>query len=220
MNQPLVIGSGLLALALSVVVWPVTKFATTLAHEGGHALAASTMGGTVDSIRLNGDGSGATNVGGLGWFGKVFTGLAGYLGPSAFGLAGAVLLADDRVAVVLWLTLFFLVLALLQIGRIVGAVVVVAIGTIVVLVLRYASAGQQTWFAYTWVWFLLLSGFRHVITLQRLRKLGPDSRSDAYELRTRTHLPARLWSGLFWPATLVGLGYGAAILLDLVQVGG
>src|SRR5205814_8719424 len=110
-SQSVVVMSGLVALVLSLIVWPVVRFAVTIAHEGGHALTASMMGGTVRSIHVyrNKDprGRGLTTWSGVGPVGRFFTTLAGYVGPSIFGLGGSVLLAGGHSAAVLWLSLRF-----------------------------------------------------------------------------------------------------------------
>lgn len=215
-SQLVAVTSGLVALVLSLIVWPLVLFAVIIAHEGGHALTASMMGGTVDSIHVYGKndprGRGLTTHSGLGPLGRFFTTLAGYVGPSIFGLGGAVLLAGGHSVAVLWLSLVFLLLALLQMGNVLGRVATVATGAVLVLVLRYASPDGRTFFAYTWVWFLLFGGFGHVIAT------GWHS-GDATTLRKRTLVPAVLWSALFGLATLAALGYGAGILLNLVYVG-
>jgi hypothetical protein len=210
-----VVGSGLLALLLSLIIWPIVRFAITLAHEGGHAFTASLMGGAVDSIHLyrNDDsrGRGKTYFRDVGPFGRFWTALAGYLGPSAFGLLGVVLLVYNRVNVVLWLSLVFLVLALMQSGNLLGFVTSVATGAIVVMVLKYGSPGQETLFAYTWIWFLLFGGFGHVIAVL-------SGSGDAHELRAMTFLPVSLWSGFFWLTTLGALVYGGGVLLGVVNL--
>jgi hypothetical protein len=216
--QVLVIAAGLLAFVLTLTVWRVVEFAITIAHEGSHAITASMTGSAVESVRINRSGGGATNFQDVGSLSKFLTWLAGYLGPSAFGLVGAVLLADNKVVAVLWTSLFFLLLALLQSGNPLGAVVIVATGAVIVLILRYAPPGLQTFFAYTWIWLLLIGGFLHVRVLQRARKQGSDEKSDAYQLRKLTHVPASLWSGFFWLATLVALFFGGLVLLELVHI--
>ncbi len=211
-----VVGAGLIALLLSLIVWPVVRFAVTIAHEGGHAITASMMGGTVESIHVyrNNDerGRGITFFRGVGPFGKFFTALAGYTGPSIFGLGGAVLLAGGHSVAVLWLSLVFLLLALIQMGNILGGLAAVGTGAVVILVLRYASTEGRTFFAYVWIWFLLFGGVGHVVAS------GWRS-GDAGELKRLSLLPATIWSGFFGLATLAALVYGAGILLNLVHVG-
>jgi len=212
-SRMVVVGSGLLALFISLVVWPVVGFAVTVAHEGGHAITGSMMGGTVHSIRLGRGATGVTRILGGGLLGSFLTGLSGYLGPSLFGLLGAVLLTGGHDLAVLWLSLVFLLLALLQMRNILGAVATVATGALIVLVLKYAPPHGRTFFAYTWIWFLLFGGFGHVATP------GRTTSADAAGLKKLTFLPATVWDGFFWLATLAGLAYGGGILLGLVQFG-
>jgi divalent metal cation (Fe/Co/Zn/Cd) transporter len=96
--------------------------------------------------------------------------------------------------------------------------VTVVLGGLIVLMLHSASAGQQSFFAYTWVWLLLFGGFGQVLAFQHERRNGGDTGSDAVVLRTMTWLPASLWSGFFWLASLIALVVGAGILLHLVDL--
>jgi hypothetical protein len=218
----IVVMSGLLALVLSLIGWSLVRFALTLAHEGGHAFTASMMGGSVDSIHMyrqnTGKGWAETRFNGVGPFGLFFTALAGYLGPSVWGLLGAFLLVKQQASAVLWLSLFLLVLALIQAGNWLARLVTVVLGGLIVLMLHSASAGQQSFFAYTWVWLLLFGGFGQVLAFQHERRNGGDTGSDAVVLRTMTWLPASLWSGFFWLASLIALVVGAGILLHLVDL--
>ena len=212
-------GSGFLGLVLSLPVFTLLSYALTIAHEGAHALTVAMTSGKVQSITVSRGGGGLTKFTGAGPLGSFFVFLAGYLGPSAFGLLGAVLLAGNKVTAVLGVSLVLLFLALIQSGNFAARAAILVVGAIIVLVLRHASAGQQLFFAYTWIWFLLIGGFVNVIGLQNLRGKGPDNRSDAFQLRKLTFLPASLWSGFFWLATLAALGYGAGILFGIVEVG-
>jgi len=83
-----------------------------------------------------------------------------------------------------------------------------------------AGKDVQTLFAYTWTWFLLVGGFRHVLEFRRIRpRGGKDSDSDAAVLRKMTFLPAPLWVGFFWIATFAALLYGGGILLGMLKLG-
>jgi hypothetical protein len=216
----LVLGTGLLALVLALFTWPIMKHTITLAHEGGHALFVKLSGGTVESVKVNRGTSSGTSFAGLGGLGRFVSALAGYLGPSLFGLAGAVLLTRGRTVAVLWLSLAFLALMMLVVANLFGAVVLVGTGGLLVLAARYATGEAQTVAAYTWVWFLLIGGFLHVLDFRRERAKGPDTGSDAVQLRRMTYLPAPLWVGFFWLATLAALLYGAAVLLGRAALGG
>lgn len=214
----LVVGSCLLALVLSAVVWPAANIALSIAHEGAHALTASAMGGKVKSIKIS-KGGGVTGFTSAGPMGEFLTFLAGYLGPSVFGLMSAVLLAGDNVVAVLWVSLVLLFLALLRARNLLAGVGILITGGVFGVVLAYASPGAQLFFTHTWTWFLLFGGFIDVLVLQHLREKDVDTSSDAYHLRRLSLLPASLWSGFFWLATLAAIGYGAAILFGFIAVG-
>lgn len=216
-SPALVAGAGLLALVLSVVLWPVVLYAVTVVHEGGHVMTGAAMGGKVRSVKLSRAG-GVTDIEGLGPFGSFLTGLSGYVLPSVFGLVDAVLLRRDQVSAVLWLSLLFLIMMLIQAGNVLAAFVTVALGTAIVLVIRYATAGGQTFFAYTWTWLLLFGGFGGTLVLQAVRRAGDDRRSDAYRVGKATMLPASLWSGFFWLTSIVAMVFGAGIMLGFVTV--
>jgi hypothetical protein len=214
------IGSGLVALILTVVLWPLASFAIIIAHEGGHAFTASLMGGDVKSIEVNSRRNsirGLTTRSPLGPLGDFLTKLAGYIGPSIFGLIGTLLLVADKVVDVLWLSLFFLLLALVQMRNLLGAFAVVVTGGLIVFTLRYLGGTVQAFLTYVWIWFLLFGGFGHVVAFQRSRARGPDTGSDAYNLRLSTHLPASLFSGFFWLFSLLSLLYGGVLLLGIAH---
>jgi hypothetical protein len=212
------ISSGFLALAISLIFWPIARLAVTVAHEGGHAMTASMMGGSVTAISVSRKTGGLTETRGVGPVGSFFTAIAGYIGPSVFGLFGAALLVEGQVRAVLWISAVFLAMALLQSKNFGTAFVVICVGALLYWAIRYATEPQQTFFAYTWIWFLLIGGFGGVIALQGIRAGGADTSSDAYLLRRMTYLPSSLWSGFFWLATLAALVYGAGLLLGVVTL--
>jgi hypothetical protein len=213
----MVVSSGLVAFFASVICWPIFAYLLTIPHEGGHAIVASMLGGRIASIKMDRLGNGVTAVQSLGWVGSFMTGLAGYTGPSIFGIIGAALLAENQLAVVLWVSIAMLALALLQARSVVMFTLTLLLGGVFFLVVRYAAAGEQRFFAYTWVWFLLLGGFRGVIHLQILRRDNSNV-GDVGILRSMTHLPGSLWAGLFWLVSLVGLIYGACLMFGYMHI--
>jgi len=213
----MVVGTGLIALVISVIAWPLFTLVVTIPHEGGHAIVGSVLGGRIGSIRMDHRGNGVTLIASLGWFGSLLTGLAGYIGPSIFGIAGAALLAKHQVATVLWISVALLVLALLRARGLFTLLFTVFIASLFFVVARYASAGQQEFFAYTWVWILLLGGFRDVVQLQVLRRDNSNA-GDVGILRSLTKLPGSLWGALFWLVTLVALIYGACLMLGYMHI--
>jgi hypothetical protein len=205
------------AIALVVVVarplWRVARNAVTIAHEGGHALAALLTGRKLRGIRLEFDTSGLTlSAGRPTGPGMVFTLLAGYTAPSLVGLAGAWILGGNRITLLLWLAIVLLLLMLINIRNAFGVISLVLTGAIVFAVSWYASPQVQAAFAYVGVWFLLIGGVRPVGELQDLRRRGRMRDSDPDQLAHITHVPALFWVFLFYLVTLGALLIGAFML--------
>src|SRR5213595_2294358 len=89
----LALTAAFLAWLLAVPLYVVTQFVATVAHEGGHALVA-------------------TDAGEPPWLFAIFIGMAGYLGPSTFGLLAVALLIRGLNDAVLWASIGFLLLML------------------------------------------------------------------------------------------------------------
>ena len=67
------------------LIYPIRLFVTFI-HEGSHALVGLLTGGSVQSLTIGADGSGAVYSVPSGWLGAVLTSSAGYLGTTAFGV--------------------------------------------------------------------------------------------------------------------------------------
>ena len=204
-------------LAFTVVsarrLWRIARNAVTIAHEGGHALAALLTGRRLRGIRLEFDTSGLTlSAGRPSGPGMVFTLMAGYVAPSLVGLAGAWILGGNRITLLLWLAAVSLLLMLINIRNLFGIVSVVITGAIVLAVSWYTTPEVQAAFAYTGVWFLLIGGVRPVSELQRLRRRGRMRDSDADQLGRLTRTGGLFWVGFFYLATLAVLVIGTFML--------
>jgi hypothetical protein len=211
----LVVLTGIVALAAvaTPLAWRIGRNVVTIAHEGGHALAAVLTGRRLTGIRLHSDTSGLTlSRGRPTGPGMVFTLLAGYVAPSLLGLAGAWLLGGNRITLLLWLAVALLLAMLVMIRNFFGIVSVVITGAVVFVVSWYASADAQAVFAYTGVWFLLLGGVRPVAELQTLRRRGRLPGSDADQLAGVTRVPGFFWVVLFGLVNVVALVAGGALL--------
>jgi Peptidase M50B-like len=198
-------------LALVAVLWSVswrwTRTVVTIAHEGGHALAAMVAGRGLTGIRLHPDTSGVTvSTGARRGPGLVFTFLGGYPAPSLLGLGGAVLVAADRAQLMLILALALLAACLIQIRNLFGALAVVATGALVAAVAGWATPRVQDGFAAALCWFLVFGGLRAVRELQRGRRRSRRADSDADMLAGLTRVAGGIWAALFW---LVG---GVAVI--------
>ncbi|WP_431922894.1 M50 family metallopeptidase [Micromonospora wenchangensis] len=208
----------LTAVAALVVVavrssWRVARNAVTIAHEGGHALAALLTGRRLHGIRLHSDTSGLTlSAGRPTGPGMILTLLAGYVAPSLVGLGGAWLLGGNRITLLLWVAVALLLAMLLLVRNVFGVLSLLVTGGVVLVVSWYATPQVQAVFAWTSVWFLLFGGVRPVFELQRLRSRGRMPESDADQLAHLTPFPALLWVLVFGLVNLFALVVGAVLL--------
>lgn len=207
-------GSGVLAVAIAVAavlvpgLWPRTRHLVTIAHEGGHALAALGTGRRLAGIRLHSDTSGLTvSVGRPSGAGMVLTLLVGYLTPPALGLGAAAALAAGWVTAMLWATLALLAGMLLQIRNVFGAALLVVTGAGVLALSSWAPPQAQVVAGQILAWILLLGGTRAAWELVGVRRRTRRGTSDADQLARLTRVPAVLWTGGFV------LGAGALALL-------
>jgi hypothetical protein len=191
-------------------IWALVKHFHVMAHEGMHAITGTILGIRVRKVELKRNGDGLTQyrvpaVGGRGFL----AGFAGYLGPSAFGLAAAGLIKLGLIVAALWAAVVFLALLLLKVLRSFGfgwISVPVVIGLFVILNL-YAPVSLQVVMAYLITWVLLLSGFSMAVNHW-------TGASDAAILKKQTHLPRWLWAVL-WVAGTFGAVYLGFRLLVL-----
>ncbi|WP_241661253.1 M50 family metallopeptidase [Thermomonospora catenispora] len=212
----LVLLTGIAALGAVVhgPTWRVARNVVTIAHEGGHALAAVLTGRRLDGIKLHSDTSGVTvSRGKPDGPGMVFTALAGYITPPLLGLAFAVLLSRGRITLMLWVSLALLAGMLVMIRNAYGALAVAATGLLIFLVSWLGTAEAQAAFAYLATLFLLLAGLRPVIELQRMRARQMAPSSDADQLAHLTGVPGLVWVGLFAFVSLAALLAGGKLLL-------
>ena len=107
---------------------------------------------------------------------------------------------------VLWLLVLVLVLVLFLLGRSFGWLSVPLAIAALYLILRDAHARTEVVVAYAVAWLLLLTGLREAISH------GIHS-AHADLLRSRTHLPRRLWSLLWLAGTAAALLIGGKLLV-------
>lgn len=205
-----VIASAVVAVALVVIppVWGSSRHVVTLVHEAGHALIAVLTGRRLNAITLHSDTSGLTiSSGRPTGTGMIATAAAGYLAPSALGLAGLMLVDADRTPWALWGFLVALAAILLFIRNGWGLVVVGLSGVAVAALTWRGSVEVQNFFALTFAWFLLVAGPRTVIDLWAHRRRVRSRTSDVDILARLTHVPAAVWN-----AAMLLLTVGALVL--------
>jgi hypothetical protein len=207
----------LLAAALALVavtwttVWRWTRTVVTIAHEGGHALVAVLAGRGLTGIRLHADTSGLTvSTGARRGPGLVFTFLGGYPAPSLLGIGGALLVAADQAALMLWIAIALLVATLVHVRNAFGVFSVLATGVLVGAVAWWGQPRLQDGFAAALCWFLMFGGVRAVHELRRSRRRGA---SDADMLGSLTWLPRGMWVLVFWLIAAAAVIVVAGILL-------
>lgn len=185
-------------LVLPAQVWPLTRNVVTIAHEGGHALAALLTGRRLAGIQLHSDTSGVTvSAGKPTGLGMIVTAYAGYVAPSLLGLGAVVLLAQGRVLATLWAATVLLALMFIMIRNLYGALTVALTGGAIFAISYWTPLIVQSTAASLLVWFLLLAGPRPIMELQLKRRDGEAEDSDADQLARLTHIPGIVWVTLF-----------------------
>jgi len=205
--------TAVLGFIAAVPLWRFTKYTIVVAHEGGHALFGALFGQKITGIRLSRDGGGETGFPPtIPWLADLVITMAGYLGPSAVGLAGVYLLLHDQADVLLWLSIGLLAVLLVKMRNPLGFVAVIGTGFVLYWVARHWPDPAQLTFGYGWVWFLLMGATRHMTDLFWATR-GSDKGSDAAVLQRLTFLPDFFWLVVFWLATMSALVFGGAALL-------
>lgn len=197
---------GLAALAIVLLLWvPVDHF-NAMGHEGAHALIAAIFGFTVIDIVLDRNRNGLTRyIAGKG-LALVLVGVAGYLGPSVFGLVAAWLITVGAPIAVLWLTVLLLVMLLTALAWSFGFISVPVAIALLLAILRYAHTGTEVVLSYGLTWLLLLSGVR--VAFAHGTKAG-----DADILHGHTHLSRGLWALIWMTGTVYALILGGGMLV-------
>jgi hypothetical protein len=206
-----------LTLAFALVVphpaWRISRNVVTIAHEGGHALAAILTGRRLDGIRLHSDTSGVTvSAGKPHGPGMILTAFAGYVAPSLVGLGAAALVAHGRALLALWVTTALLALMLVMIRNVFGALTITLTGALVFAVSWWTPNIFQMAFVLQMTWFLLVAGPLPVWELQQKRAQGLAEESDADQLAALTGIPGIVWVLLFGLVNVAALGYAARLI--------
>jgi hypothetical protein len=207
-------GLAVLAVVAYPTSWHISRGLITIAHEGGHALAALLSRRKLGGIRLHSDTSGVTLTKGRPTGpGMIFTAAAGYVAPSLLGLGGALLASAGYIRVLLWGALVLLAGMLLLIRNVFGAFSLLVVGGVLFALSWFTPDEVQGVVAYLGVWFLLLGGIRPIFELQSKRRRGAAGDSDADQLARLTGIPGTLWVVFFLLVSAASLGYGTYLLL-------
>ena len=196
------------AVVIAQATWPLVQHFEVMAHEGIHAVVGSLAGHTVTGIELDDKAGGGTGLAPDSGPGFLLAGIAGYLGPSAFGLFAARMIEFGHIIAVLWVTMIFLVLLLIRLKPSFGRFTVPLAGLLIILVLKHTSQLGEIRASYAITWFLLLSAVRIVWD----HATGGGAR-DAQILRGRTGVPMTVWHVLWLCGTLTAVVIGAHWML-------
>ncbi len=204
--------TAVVAFVAAVPLWRYTTNVITIAHEGGHAVFGWMFGTTVKHVKIFTKGSGEMLPGKQNYV-STFIGLvAGYLGPSIFGFAGAMLLVHGfEPRVVLFLTMVFLAGVLIMTRNFFGIVLILAVGAVLWIVAMRSTTTVQLVFAHIWTWFLLMGGARQVPEL--FSNIRNGDHNDAAMLQKHTLIGDVVWLAVFWFLSLGALVWGGAQLL-------
>jgi Peptidase M50B-like len=202
--------TGLLGALMFTVgpLWPrLGNYVLVIAHEGGHATVAMAFNGSVGGVRMYTDGSGVTHH----WSAdraRLPVALAGYLMPSALGLAVLALQHHSRPAVPLAVLLAALFAMLIVTRNLFGLLLVVLLGAAFYLTIHFSSASIQTSVAAGAGWIFLLGAVRDVLEIRH--GYTPEGLpNDAEAAEELTGIPAVVWIVLMAALTLGALAYAA-----------
>jgi hypothetical protein len=207
-REALVIGLLALIVVSGRTLWRVAGHAETVVHESAHVLAGIAGGRRIREVNINTDGGGDTVMVPDSGFGFGVAAFVGYIGSSAAGLIAAGLISVGHIMAVLWLGLLLFVFMLLMVNNFFGAIVILACGALLYLVMRYTTAGVQVAVAYGVAWFLLLSGTR--VAFRAASR--PDAVADAGILAGMTFLWRSAWCFLWLIGSVAALVVGAVVL--------
>lgn len=207
--------AAVLAWVLAVPLYYVSKFVAVVPHEGGHAVVGRLLFQAVRSIRFGKDGGGGTEfAAGVPWLAALFVGVAGYLGPSLFGLVAAWLLVRGHTDATLWGSVAFLAVMLLVVRGWVGWITVPLLTVAIVLVATRVGGPTRELLAHVWAWFLLIAGVEAML-VHVSDQIYRNPEADTSRLAKLTLLPSALWALLLLAGTVAALVYGGGMLLRL-----
>lgn len=186
---------GIVVAPLGLVLLPLQLLNTHL-HELGHALAALGTGGSVDHIKVFGDGSGVTPVRG-GWILVVAS--AGYLGAAAAGAAIVYAMRTEKGARrALAITGFALAGSMLLFVR--GDTTGVVSGIFWAAALLLAARSLKgAWLQFVTGLIGLQQGLNALRSLSDLFHISAmsEAHSDARLMQETTLIPAVIWAALW-----------------------
>ncbi len=206
------------------IVYPLQLFATFV-HEGSHVLAALMTGGSVQSLTVSPDTSGAVLSVTNSWLSQMITSSAGYLGTTFFGILLLVWMRYNFSArKALYFTSGFVAVMTAVFGFAAPAwnffSAQVSIGSVAFTVISGAalSAGlfalakfaELKWVNFALAFLAVQCLLNSVFSLKTLFIISAmtDSHSDAMNMQEATGLPAVAWVVIWIVLSLVMISVG------------
>ncbi len=197
----------------SYIVYPIQLFATFI-HEGSHVIATLATGGSVTSLTVSPDTSGAVWSQPSGWLSSLIISSAGYLGTTAFGIGLLIwfrLGYSARVA--LFISSGFVALMTFVFGVVMpawnlfntnvtfGSVAFTVVSGTILSVALYAIGkyAADKWVNFSIAFLAVQCLLNAVFSLKTLFFLtaSSDAHSDAANMAAATGIPAFAWV-LIW----------------------
>jgi hypothetical protein len=208
LSGPLSVSLAILAIGAAFLrwLWPVTRHVTTIVHEGAHATMSSVLGRKVGGITVSPRANGLTKFAAGGSVGTAAVWMAGYLGPSLFGIGAAEMIKAGYIVAVLWIGLAGLLAMMTMLRTSFGVVSVIAGFVLLFMVAGFASVGVQVVTAYAITWFLLVSSLKMI-------RIHGKANGDSKLLRGKTKIPHGFWWWFWQAGSIVALVFGGIQLL-------
>lgn len=194
------------------VVGKFFNIINTAIHELGHALMALVTNGEVMKIRLLKDTSGTTTTKSKNKFSAILVSLAGYpFAASVAWLCFYLISKEVCSAMLIALSLLFLVMLVLWIRNWYGALWVLLFCTLNGFLIYYGNPQYIFWAALFYAVVMLAESVHSALVLLYISIISPHEAGDAANLMAASGIPSVVWSLLF-------VGYTGWVTFKVVQL--
>ena len=172
----------------------------TLTHELAHAIVALVLGSKVKEININPDFSGSCVNIRTNFFKQFLISIAGYTTPSLLGYLLIKFMNDTADVNLFYCIIIINLIALIFYIRNTFGVIWTLLFTLLNFCFAYFSMFQAyyAYISYTYACILLMETFLDTIVLLKLNLESAKKAGDAYNLQKSTHIPALVYSLLFF----------------------
>ncbi len=208
-HQFLLYAFALAALILSriPVIGKFFRSTNTLIHESGHAIVTLLTSGSVLSIDLNADTSGAATTQSRYWLFKILIALAGYFFSSATAFLLFYLISKEKYTWVFYTFCAFAIVNLLfWVRNAYGIFWLLLFSGILGWVFYYNNPSYMYATAVFFSGIVLFESIFSAATICWISMNDPSNSGDATSLRDFTYIPAPIW-GMFFLAQAIYFAY-------------